>query len=131
MTDQLSRCNQNKRKTVALHISHLICSLILLLTISVQHQAVTGAFHLCLTSLHSYALHLQSSRNHVQKILVNFINLARFGGSEKDCYFLKILKWQHKLVGDFKLGKLVFYFLNNAAKTCLYGLKISENIEIE
>ena len=56
---------------------------------------------------------------------------SRFGGSEKDCYFLKILKWQHKLVGDFKLGRLVFYFLNNAAKTCLYGLKISENIEIE
>ena len=27
-------------------------------------------------------------------------------------------------------GKLVSYFLNNAAKTCLYGLKISENIEI-
>ena len=28
-------------------------------------------------------------------------------------------------------GKLVSYLLNNAAKTCLYGLKISENIEIE
>ena len=29
-----------------------------------------------------------------------------------------------------KRGKLVSYFLNNAAKTFLYGLKISENIEI-
>ena len=27
-------------------------------------------------------------------------------------------------------GMLVSYFLNNAAKTCSYGLKISENIEI-
>ena len=27
-------------------------------------------------------------------------------------------------------GKLVSYFLNNAAKICLYGMKISQNIEI-
>ena len=32
--DWLSRCNQNKLKTVALHITHLMCSLVLLLTIS-------------------------------------------------------------------------------------------------
>ena len=56
---------------------------------------------------------------------------SRFGGSEKDRYFLKILKWWRKLVRDYKRGKLVSYFLNNAAKTCLYGLNISENIEIE
>ena len=56
---------------------------------------------------------------------------SKFGSSEKDRYFLKILKWQHKLVRDYKRGMLVSYFLNNAAKTCLYGLKISENIEIE
>ena len=42
---------------------------------------------------------------------------SRFGGSEKDRYFLKILKRQHKLVRDYKRGKLVSYFLNNAAKT--------------
>ena len=54
-----------------------------------------------------------------------------FSGSEKDCYFLKIPKWQHKLVRDYKREKLVYYFLNNAGKTCLYGPKISENIEIE
>ena len=29
-----------------------------------------------------------------------------------------------------KRGKLVSYFINNAAKTCSYGLKISENIKI-
>ena len=55
----------------------------------------------------------------------------RFGGSEKDRYFLKILKYQHKLFRDYKLGKLVSYFLNNAVKTCLYKLKTSKNIEIE
>ena len=56
---------------------------------------------------------------------------STFGGSKKDRVFLKIPKWQHKLVRDYKRGKLVSYFLNNAAKTCLYRLKISENIEIE
>ena len=42
---------------------------------------------------------------------------GRFGGSEKDLYFSKISKWQHKLVQDYKPGNLVSYFLNNAAKT--------------
>ena len=56
---------------------------------------------------------------------------SRFGGSEKIRYFLKIPKWQDKLVRNYKRGKLVSYFLNDGAKTCLYGVKISENIEIE
>ena len=56
---------------------------------------------------------------------------SRFGSSGKDRCFSKIPKWQHKLVRNCKRGNLVSYFLNNAAKTCLYGLKISENIEIE
>ena len=43
---------------------------------------------------------------------------------------MKIPKWQHKLARYYKRGRLISYFLNNAAKTCLYGLKISENIEI-
>ena len=42
-----------------------------------------------------------------------------------------ISKWQHKLVQDYKQRKLVSNFLNNAAKTCLYGLKLSENIDID
>ena len=53
---------------------------------------------------------------------------SRSGGSEKDRYFLKIPKWQHKLVRDYKRGKLVSYFLNNAAKTCLHGLKIQSKV---
>ena len=56
---------------------------------------------------------------------------SRFGSSEKDCYLLKIPKWQHKLIPDYKRGKLVSCFLNNTVKTCLYGLKFSEIIEIE
>ena len=64
-------------------------------------------------------------------LIIVQIVFHRFGGSEKGRYFLKIPKWQHKHVRDYKRGKLVSYFLNNAAKTCLYGLKISENIDIE
>ena len=56
---------------------------------------------------------------------------SRFYVPTNDRYFLKIPKWQHKLVGDNKRGKLVPYFLNIAAKACLYGLKISEKIGIE
>ena len=56
---------------------------------------------------------------------------SRFCGIEKDFYFLKIPKWQHEHVWDYEWGKLVSYFLNNAAKTCLYGLKILENNDIE
>ena len=55
---------------------------------------------------------------------------SRFGGSVKDRYFLKIPKSQHELARYYKRGKLISYFLNNSAKTCLYGLKISENIKI-
>ena len=57
-------------------------------------------------------------------------NEGSFGGSEKDRYFLKILKWQHKLVRVYKRGKLVPCFLINVAKTYLYVLKISGDIEI-
>ena len=38
---------------------------------------------------------------------------------------------EHDFVRDYRRGKLVSYVLNNAAKTCLYGLKISGNIEID
>ena len=55
---------------------------------------------------------------------------SRFDGSENDRSFLKITKWQQKLVWTYKRGKLVSFFLNNAAKTCLFGLKILETIEI-
>ena len=53
---------------------------------------------------------------------------SRFGNSEKDRYFLKIPKWQDKLIWIYKPNS---YFLNNPAKTRLFGLKISENIEIK
>ena len=118
-----------------------MCSIVLLLTIFFQlsncQQATTGTFHHCLPSLIRTHLFLRLTFAVLQKpCQENFgkfqeFGESRFGGSQKDRYFLKILKWQHKLVRDYKRGKLVSYFLNNAAKTCLYGLKISENIEIE
>ena len=56
---------------------------------------------------------------------------SSFSGSEKDRQFFKISKWQHKFARDCKRGNIVYYFPNNAGKTCIYGPKISENIEIE
>ena len=35
---------------------------------------------------------------------------------------MKIPKWQHKLLWDYKRGKLASYVLINVAKTCFYGL---------
>ena len=55
---------------------------------------------------------------------------CRFGGSEKERYFLKIPKWQHKLIREYKRRKLASYFLDNAAKTYFYGPKISENFKM-
>ena len=55
---------------------------------------------------------------------------SRFGGSEKDRKFFKIPKGQYELARYYKQWKLAYYFLNNAAKTCLYGPKISENIKV-
>ena len=114
-----------------------MCSLVLLLTISLQLAANCS---MCLlpsllvfTSLHSYTLHVQSYRNHVKEISENFKDPVTVGLAvlKKIVIFLKIPKCQDKLVLDYKRGKLVSCFLNNAAKKCLYGPKISENIEIE
>ena len=118
-----------------------MCSLVLLLTIFLQLVA-SYSHSKCLPSLlvlclHSYALRLQSCHTETSsKCQVNFGTFqesgeSRFGGSEKDLYFLKTRKWQHKLLRDYKRGKLASYFLNNVAKTCLHALTISENIEIE
>ena len=83
MKDWLTRCNQNKR-TVLPHITpHLMCSLVLLLTIPLQLVAklkhVLLPSLLFFTSLHSYALHLQSYRNHVKKVSGNYKDPAREG----------------------------------------------------
>ena len=83
--------------------------------------------------LHSYALHLQLYRNHVKEISGNFKDLVRV-----DLAVLKIIvifwRFQNGSINffwNYKQGKLVSNFLINGPKTCLYGLKISENIEIE
>ena len=67
------------------------------------------------------------SENMSRKYWKNFE--SKFDSSEKRSLFFEDSKWQHKLVRDYSQGKLNSYFLNNAAKTCLYELKISDSIE--
>ena len=130
------RFNQNKRKTVAPRITHLMCSLVLLLTISLQLVAsynrclpiISACLHFIITH-YTFAVLEKPCQGNFRKF--QELSKSRFGGSERDRYFLKILKWQHKLVRDYKWGMLVSYFLNNAVKTCLFKLKISQNIEIK
>ena len=107
-----------------------MCSLVLLLTISLQ---LVASYNRWPPSLLAFASFLCSLTDTMSKNFGKFqeFGVSKFDGPEKDRYFLKILKWQHKLVRDYKRGKLVSYFLNNAPKTCLYGLKNSDNIEIE
>ena len=106
-----------------------MCSLVLLLTISLQ---LVASYNRWPPSLLAFASFLCSLTDTMSKNFGKFqeFGVSKFDGPEKDRYFLKILKWQHKLVRDYKQGKLVSYFLNNAAKTCIYRWKISENIEI-
>ena len=113
-----------------------MCSLVLLLSISLQLVvSYNSCFPLISACLHFIITHYafavlekpyQGNFGKFQKFCKH-----RFGGSEKDRYFLKILKWQGKLVWSYKRGKLDSYLLKNAAKTCLYELKNSEKIEIE
>ena len=87
-----------------------------------------SAFHLCLSSsLLSYGCSL------IETMPRKFQGFGewRFGGCEKDRYFLKTQNWQHKLIREYKRAKLASCFLDNAAKTRSYELKISENIEIK
>ena len=134
LKDWLSRCYQNKRKKVAPHVTHLICSLVLLFTISLKlitNGTSASAFHLCLLSVFTSLLRITFAV--LQKPCQG--NFGKFQGSGwrfwKRSLFLKIPKCQHKFVRYYNQWKLDFYFLNNAAKTCLYGLKISGKIEIE
>ena len=103
----------------------------LLLTISLQLVAI---YIKCLPSLLVFTLthYICSFTETMWRKFRKFqgSGQSRFGSSEKDRYFLKIPKWQyHKLLLNYKRGKLVSNFLNNGPKTCLYGLNISENIE--
>lgn len=49
----------------------------------------------------------------------------------KNLWFLKIPKWQNKLVWKYRRGKLFFSFINNAADTGSYDLKISRDTEVK
>ena len=116
MKDWLSKCNSS---------THLICSLVLLLTISLK---LVASYRMCLPFLLAFtslwSLHLYAvRRNHVKEISGSFKDPARV--------VWRFWKRLLCLIRDYKREKLISYFLNNAAKIYLYGLKISDNIEIE
>ena len=81
----------------------------------------------------SYRKYLSSSLQYCRTMPRKFKRSGknRFGVSEKDPYFLNIPKWQHKLVQEYKQGKLFSYFLEVVARRWSNGLKISKNIEIK
>ena len=110
-----------------------MCSLVLLLIISLQLVASCSKYLpslLVLTSLvHiSFASLQKLCKGNFGKFHGSGKN--RFGGFEKDCYLLKIPKRQLKHVQNYKRAKLVSCFLNNAAKTCLYGLKFQRTLKL-
>ena len=57
LKDWLSACNQNKKKTVAAHITYLLRSLLLLLTISLQ---LVDSYSKCPSPLLFFVFLLQS-----------------------------------------------------------------------
>ena len=137
----LSSCNQNKRKTVTPHITHLIYSLVFLLTISLllvanfSHSKRLSSllFVFCMSSLCSYTLHLQSYRNHVKEISGNFKNPARVGLAvlKKTVIFWKFQNGSINLLRIAREESWFSYSLDNVVKICLYRINISENIKIE
>ena len=136
MKDWLSRCNQTREKHLlhSFQITRLMCSTYNFLTTGSKLLHVPSIFA-CLYFTLVPSL-LRSTQVLQKPCHGNFGKFqgsgeSRFGVPEKDRYFLKIPKWQHKHVRDYKRGKLVSYFLYDAAKICLYGLEISENIDIE
>ena len=107
-----------------------MCSLVLLLAISLQLVAsynscfplISACPHFIITH-YTFAVLEKSYQGNFGKFQ-KFCK-RRFDDSEKDRYFLEILKWQGKLVWDYKRGKLDSYLLKNATKTCLIKLKNS------
>ena len=136
----LSSCNQNKRKTVATHITHLIYSLVFLFTNSLlqvpyfSHSKCLSSLLVvfCMSSLCSYASHLQSYRNHVKEISGSFKNPAWVGLAvlKKIVIFWKFQNGSTNLLRIAREESWFSHFLN-VVKICLYGIKISENIKIE
>ena len=97
-----------------------MCFSSLLLTISSQlvasfSQYTACTFHLCLSSL---LLFYCCNVIEIMPSKFQGFGECRFGGSEKDRYYLKIPKWQHKFIQDYKGGKLASYFPDKATKTC-------------
>ena len=101
-----SRYNQNKRKTVAPHINHLMCSLLLLFTFSIQVVGKANTLQLCLSWLLSYSYSFTKSMPET----FQGSGESSFGGSEKDRYILKIPEWKHKLIQEHKQKRWFLIF---------------------
>ena len=95
LKDCVSRCNQNKRKTVVPHITHN--EFFYYNYLQFPHNWL-ASYSKCLPSfpfsLLSYNLTEAMPREFQES------GKSRSGGSEKDHYFFNILKWQHKLVAE-------------------------------
>ena len=124
---------ETKRQTVEPHIIHLMCSYNYYLQFLCNWWQFIATN--CLPSLLVFTSLLRITFVALQKPCQgNFVKFQgsrkfRLSGFEKDHYFLRIPKSQHKLIRNYKRGKLVSYFLNNAAET-LYGANISENTKV-
>ena len=111
MKDLLSRFNQNRTKIVAPYMNHLICSLLLLLTIFLQLVATKLAMEKAFHFYHSSSL-LSSSYSLTKTMPRRFQGPGkrRHGGSKKHRYFFKIPKGQHELVREYKVGFLFYKY---------------------
>ena len=115
----------NKRKTVAPLISHHSFNVFFSITtykflaIGSKLRYVPSIFAcLYFTLVPSLLCSTQALQKPCQENFGKFQGSSEssLGSSEKDhCFFI----W------NYKRGKLVSYFLNNTAKTCLYGPNIS------
>ena len=80
-----------KKKTVAAHITYLMCSLLLLVKIYLQlvTSHIASAFHICLSSLRFYICSL------TETMLRKFQGSSEssFGSSGEDNSLFKISKW--------------------------------------
>ena len=112
------------------NVTHWMYYLVLLLAISMQ---LVASYSIWLPSLPVYPSLLRITFALLQKPFQgNFWKCqgpskSRFGDFKKDCYCLEIPKWQHKRVRYYKRRNLVSYFLNNPAKTYLYGPNIFQS----
>ena len=115
MKDCLSRCNKNIERNCWTRYHSFNLFLQLLLNISLQ---LVGIYNKWLPSLLFFTSLLHITFAVLQKPFQGDLGKlqesggTKFGSSEKNCYFLKSPKWQHKFIWNYKRSKLVSYFIS-------------------